>query len=93
MSNPRDEMGRFCIGVSHIVKEECRTTMLHSDMTLSRLMVYAQSIEESKIGWRSRHAKRGRTDELVQPNFKNRAQNQYCSSAPKCNYERGGCSK
>ena len=41
MSNPRDEMTRFLTGVSDILKEECHTTILHDDMTLCRLMVYA----------------------------------------------------
>ena len=34
MSNPRDEMSRFVTGVTDLVREECRTTMLHDDMTL-----------------------------------------------------------
>ena len=37
------------MGVANIVREECRTAMLHDDMTLARLMVYAQSIEYSKL--------------------------------------------
>ena len=56
-------MRRFLTSVSNIVKEECCTTMLHGDMTLSKLMVYAQYIEEPKHGRRSIDAKRGRTDE------------------------------
>ena len=47
VSNPRDEMSRFVIGVANLVKEEYRTDMLHDDMTLVILMVYAQSIHES----------------------------------------------
>ena len=49
VSNPRDEMSHFVTGVADLVREECRTAMLHDDMTLARLMVYAQSIEESKL--------------------------------------------
>ena len=46
VSIPRDEMSRF----SDMMKEECHTTMLYGYMTLSRIMVYSQSIEESKLG-------------------------------------------
>ena len=41
VSNPRDEMSHFVIGVADLVREKCRTTILHDDMTLARLMVYA----------------------------------------------------
>ena len=44
VSNPRDEISRFLTSVSDIVKEKCRTAMIHGYMTLSRLIVYAQSI-------------------------------------------------
>ena len=54
MCNPIDEMSRFVTRVANLVREECRTTMLHDDMTLSRIMVYAQSIEEFKLGRISR---------------------------------------
>ena len=42
VSNPRDERSHFVIGVSDLMREKCRTTMLHDDMTLARLVVYAQ---------------------------------------------------
>ena len=57
VSNPRDELSRFVTGVADLMKEECRTVMLHDDMTLARLMVYAQYIEESKLGRISRNLK------------------------------------
>ena len=47
VSNPRDEMSRFVTRVADLLKEECHTAMLHDDMTLSRLMVYGQSIDDS----------------------------------------------
>ena len=59
MSNPRDEMSRFMTGVSKLVREECRTAMLHDDMTLARLMVYAKSIEESKLRKMTINLKKG----------------------------------
>ena len=46
MSNSRDEMNTFLTGVSDLVKEEYRTIILHGDKTISRLMVYAQFLEE-----------------------------------------------
>ena len=60
VSNCREEMSRFVTGVSDLVKEECRTTMLHGDMNISRLVVYAQSIEESKMTRVRKDLKRGR---------------------------------
>ena len=45
VSNPRDEMSRFVTGVADLVKEECRKTILHGEMNMSRIMVYTQSIE------------------------------------------------
>ena len=57
MSNPRDEMSRFATGVADIVREECHMEMLHDDMSLARLMVYAQSIEESKLKRMDRNLK------------------------------------
>ena len=58
LSNPRNQMNRFVNSISDLVKEECRTAMLHDDMTLSRLIVYDQSIEESKLSRISRKLKR-----------------------------------
>ena len=50
MSNPRDEMSHFVMGVADLVREECRMIMLHDDTTLDRLMVYAQSIRSFNLG-------------------------------------------
>ena len=42
-------------GVADIVREECRMEILHDDMTLARIMLYPQSIEESKLKRMSRN--------------------------------------
>ena len=49
VSNPRDEMNHFVTSVAGLVREECRTRMLHDDMTLARLMVYSQLIDVSTL--------------------------------------------
>ena len=45
VSNPRNEMSCFVMGIADLVKDECRTAMLQDDMTIYRLIKYAQSIE------------------------------------------------
>ena len=82
-------MSLFMTGVADLVREECRTTMLHGDMILSRLMVYAQSIEDSELRRMDRSLKRGGSSDQVQPRFKKRAQTQYGPS-PKVKIEKGG---
>ena len=42
VSNLRDEMSRFVIGVADLVREACRTAILYDYMTLARFIVYAQ---------------------------------------------------
>ena len=49
VANPTDGMIKFVMVVSILVNKDCRTTMLLNDMDISRLMVYSQKIEESKI--------------------------------------------
>lgn len=52
------------------MREQCRTTMFHIDMNLYRLMVYAQSIEESNLRRITRNLKRRKSDEKNLPKYK-----------------------
>ena len=58
-----------------MVKERC-TAMFHEDMTLSRLKVSAQSIEESKLRRMDRSLKRSGASDKEQIMFKKRFQTQ-----------------
>ena len=61
--------------------------MLHNDMNISRLMVYSQSLQESKLKRLCRDLKRERFNEQNQPRFKRRAPNKDVSKTPKVKYE------
>ena len=69
-------MSRFVTGVAHLVREECRTVMLRDNMNISRHMVYAQLIEESKHRRIARDLKRSGISDQGQPRLKKRAQAQ-----------------
>ena len=58
VSDSRDEISHFLAGVVDLEREEYRTAMLHDDMTLARLMAFAQSIKESKLRRMDRNLKR-----------------------------------
>ena len=60
---PRARMNKFVMGVSSLVEKQCRTIMVLNDMYISRLMVYAQQIEESHVRERWQERKRPRFDE------------------------------
>ena len=93
MSNPRDEVIRFVMGVADLVREKCCTTMLHDGMILDRVMVYAWSIEEFKHRRVARSLKMSCAIDQDQPSFKYRAQPQEESRSTKFNIEKGGDSK
>ena len=68
-------------------------SMLHDDITLSRLIVYAQSIEESKLGWIDRNFKMSGSSDQGQSRSKKRAQTQDGPSATKVIFEKLGGSQ
>ena len=45
----RAQMNKFLDGVSDLVKTECRIVMLLGDMSIFRLMTYAQQVEGDKL--------------------------------------------
>ena len=75
LSNTRDEICRFETEVADLVREECRMVMIH-DMTVARLMVYAQSIEEYQLKRIDRTLKRGGFSDHEKTRVKKRAQTQ-----------------
>ena len=77
-------------GVADLVVEECRTTIVHNDMTLSRFMVYAQSIEEPKHRRTARSLKMSGSSNQEQTRFKNKVQSQGQSNCAKLKVEKGG---
>ena len=88
-----NEMSRFMTGVVDLVKEEYYTVMLHDDMNLYKLMLYAQSIEESKLERISRNMTRIVSSDQSQSMSMERIHTQDRLSAPKVIFERGGGSK
>ncbi|XP_010323555.1 uncharacterized protein [Solanum lycopersicum] len=46
VSNGRDEMSRFLIGITGDLEEQCRAAILHDNMDLSRLMVHVHQVED-----------------------------------------------
>ena len=78
--------------MADLVREECRTAMIHHDMTLSRLMMYAQSIEESKFRRMTRSLKTSGSSDQDQFRFKKRAQTQD-GPISKVKLEKGGGSQ
>ncbi|XP_015054898.1 uncharacterized protein LOC107001311 [Solanum pennellii] len=96
-------MNKFALGVSSLVEKESRTEMLLNDMDISRLMVYAQKIEESKIREIRQEDERTRSDDSSHQRPKKRFYPQDYSMGNKdrdpnqhsqgggCSYERARC--
>ena len=60
VSDPRDKMSRFVMGVSEDLQEECQSSMLHDNMNIFRLMIYTRMVEEARVKRKRRDAKRAR---------------------------------
>ena len=65
--------------------KEYRTAMLHNDMDISRLMVYAKQIKESKLGKINKEGARTRSNEPSQLKPKKRFHNQGFYNTPRDN--------
>ena len=53
-------MSKLVSGVNDSMVNECRSTMINSNMTLARLIIHAQQIEEQKIKIKEKKNKRER---------------------------------
>ena len=54
-------MIRFVMGVSEDLQQECQSSMIHDNVKIYRLMVYARMVEEARDKWKSRDANRARS--------------------------------
>ena len=48
ISDPRDQLSSFVMGVSEELQEECNSAMLHINMNISCLMLHARRVEEAR---------------------------------------------
>ena len=54
VSNARDEMSHFVMGMCEELEEECRASIIHDNMDHSRFMVHPQQVEEGYLRKRNR---------------------------------------
>ena len=76
-------MNKFVMVVSSLVDKECHTEMFLNNMYISRLMVHAQQIEDSKIREIRQKGKRHRSDDSSQQKPKKRFYLKDCSMGNK----------
>ena len=77
VGNSRARINKLVMGVFSFVEEECHTNMLHHDMDISRLIMYAQKIEKTELIKMNKDRKRDRPEEQSQPQYKKRFYNKY----------------
>ena len=91
-------MSRFVTGVSDDLQEEFHSVMLHDNMNISRLMVHARRVDETRAKRKDKDTKRERSFEdgdiknrleiQDKPKFKKKFSNQVPSKFPKAkNYK------
>ena len=90
VSNPTYEMSLFVTGVSNDFVEECHSAMLHYNMDISRLIVHAQQVEDTRIKRKNRelkkvksyegHTSKSRLEIQDKRRFKKRVSNQVPSN-------------
>ena len=61
ISDHRDKISRFMMGVSDDFNEECILAMLQSNMNISHLILYSQQVEETRVKRKSRDANKARS--------------------------------
>ncbi|KAK4715098.1 hypothetical protein R3W88_021005 [Solanum pinnatisectum] len=87
-------MSKFLYGVSDLVKTGCRNAMLLENMSISRLMTYAQQVESDKLREQAKENKKAKTGNYDYSQQKlgggNRSQGQQKFSAPAPSSASGG---
>ena len=70
VSNARDKMSRYVMRVSKDLEEECHASMLYDNLDLSRFIVNAQQVDDSRLRKKNMEGKKVRSFESS--NSKNR---------------------
>ena len=69
VSKSNDEISRFLTRIIRDLEEQCRYTMLHDNMDLSRLMVHIQQVEKSRKNMGARDGRRLKPQDQAGPSY------------------------